>query len=284
MCQFGDRLIEPQMEPRRHKETIIMADHTERNQVVLITGASRSVGLQLARELAQRHARLILLDLPSEAWAGIADELTNLGADKVHTGTADVTKPEQLQQAVEAAEKVVGPVDVLIANAGVGMDTPVNPFSLESIRKQVDVNFLGVANSIAAVLPGMIERKSGQLVAIASMSSYRGLPGMAGYCSSKAGVVVMMDSLRVDLRPLGIRCTTVNPGWINTGVIHTIKSAKPGVTPLPLAASRIASAIVRKQEYVCFPLWLRSLFILNRLQPTGTGDWILKILWKWFGG
>ena len=87
-----------------------------------------------------------------------------------------------------------------------------------------------------------------------------------------------------DLRPLGITCTTVNPGWINTGVMHTIKSAKPGVTELPVAAKRIAAAIVAKKEYVCFPLWLRSLFILNRIQPTTTGDWMLKILWKWFGG
>jgi NAD(P)-dependent dehydrogenase (short-subunit alcohol dehydrogenase family) len=254
------------------------------SQIVLITGSSRSVGLQLAREFAQRHAKLILLDLPSESWAGVSEELTKLGASAVHTGIADVTKPEQLQQAVQEAEKVVGPVDVLIANAGVGLDTPVDPFSLESIRKQVDVNFLGVANSIAAVLPGMLEKKRGHLVAIASMSAYRGLPGMAGYCSSKAGVMVMMDSLRVDLRPLGITCTTVNPGWINTGVIHTIKSAKPGVTSLPVAAKRIASGIARKHEYICFPLWLRSLFILNRLQPTRTGDWMLGILWKWFGG
>ncbi|MFT3882213.1 MAG: SDR family NAD(P)-dependent oxidoreductase [Gemmatales bacterium] len=257
---------------------------SSQSQVVLITGSSRSVGLQLAREFAHRNAKLILLDLPSESWEGVTEELTKLGATAVHTGVADVTKPEQLQAAVQEAEKAIGPVDVLIANAGVGLDTPVDPFSLESIRKQVDVNFLGVANSIAAVLPGMIERKRGQLVAIASMSAYRGLPGMAGYCSSKAGVVVMMDSLRVDLRPLGITCTTVNPGWINTGVIHTIKSAKPGVTPLPAAAKRIASAIARKHEYVCFPLWLRSLFILNRLQPTRTGDWMLGILWKWFGG
>lgn len=219
----------------------------------------------------QRHARLILLDLPSEPWTGIAEELTTLGAKHVHIAAANVTKPDELLQVVQDAEKTVGPVDVLIANAGIGMDTPVAPFHLDSIRKQVDINFMGVANSIAAVLPSMHMRGSGHLAAIASLSSYRGLPGMAGYCSSKAGVVVMMDSLRVDLKPHGITCSTINPGWINTGVIHTITSAKPGVTPLPIAARRIASAIERKQPYVCFPLWLQTLFILNRLQPTRLG-------------
>lgn len=254
------------------------------NQVVLITGASRSLGLQLAREFAQRSAKLILLDLPTQPWTGVAEELIKLGAKSVHTASADVTKSDELKTVVQECEKTVGPVDLLIANAGVGLDTPVAPFDLMSIHKQVEVNFLGVANSIAAVLPGMQERKAGHLVAIVSMSSYRGLPGMAGYCSSKAGAAVMMDSLRVDLKPMGITCTTVNPGWINTGVIHTIKSAKPGITLLPSAARKIASGIERRKQYICFPLWLRTLFILNRLQPTGLGDWMLKVLWKLFGG
>jgi short-subunit dehydrogenase len=254
-----------------------------RGQIVLITGASRSLGLQLAREMAARSAKLILLDLPTEPWTGIAEELKKLGAGEVYTGAADVTKPEELKQAVTEAEKVVGSATVLIANAGVGLDTTVDPFSLESIHKQANINFLGVANTIAAVLPGMIERKAGHLVAVVSLSSYRGLPGMAGYCASKSAACVMMDSLRVDLKPYGIACTTLNPGWINTGVIHTIHAPKPGVTELPVAARKLANAIVRKQPYVCFPLWLRTLFILNRLQPTRVGDWMLMVFWRWFG-
>jgi short-subunit dehydrogenase len=251
-------------------------------KVVLITGASRSLGLQLAREMAQRNASLILLDLPSQSWTGIAEELTSLGAALVHTGYADVTQPEQLKTAVHEAEKVVGPVSVLIANAGIGLDTPVDPFNLESIHKQTNINFLGVANSIAAVLPGMIARKAGHLVAVVSLSSYRGLPGMAGYCASKAGASVMMDSLRLDLRQYGIDCTTLNPGWINTGVVHTITAAKPGVTELPVAARKLANAIVKRKLYVCFPWWLRALFVLNRLHPIRYGDWMTMVFWRWF--
>ncbi|MFO0815464.1 MAG: SDR family NAD(P)-dependent oxidoreductase [Gemmatales bacterium] len=251
-------------------------------QVVLITGASRSLGLQLAREMAMRNAKLLLLDLPSESWSGIAEELKALGAGDVYTGSADVTKPDELNQAVMDGEKVTGPVTVLIANAGIGLDTTVSPFHLESIHRQASINYLGVANSIAAVLPGMIERKAGHLVAVVSLSSYRGLPGMAGYCSSKAAACVMMDSLRLDLKPFGIACTTLNPGWIDTGVVHTITASKPGVTKLPEAARRLAAGIVRRKPYICFPLWLRTLFILNRLQPTTWGDWITMQFWRWF--
>lgn len=253
-------------------------------KVVLITGASRGLGLQLAREMAQRQAKLILLDLPSESWTGIVDDLNKMGSPQVYTSAGDVTKADELRATVEEAEKAVGAVDVLIANAGIGLDTPVVPFSLESIRKQTDINFVGVANTIAAVLPGMIARKTGHLVATVSMSSYRGLPGMAGYCASKAAAATMMDSLRVDLKPYGIHCTTLNPGWIRTGVLHTITAAKPGVTELPVAARKLVNGIVKKKPYVCFPLWLRSLFILNRLQPTFMGDWMLMTMWKWFGG
>lgn len=252
-------------------------------KVVLITGASRSLGLQFAREMAQRNASLILLDLPSQPWTGIAEELKSLGACVVHTGSADVTKPEELKEAVQEAEKVVGPVSVLIANAGIGLDTPVEPFDLASIHTQTNINFLGVANSIAAVLPGMIARKVGHLVAVVSLSSYRGLPGMAGYCASKAGACVMMESLRLDLRKYGIDCTTLNPGWINTGVIHTITSPKPGVTDLTVAARRMAQAIVKRKPYVCFPFWLRALFVVNRLHPTRYGDWMTMVFWRWFG-
>lgn len=253
-------------------------------KVIVITGASRSLGLQFAKEFAQRGARLGLIDLPGQPWEGIAEELKKAGAVDVAIESADVTIAEDIHRAIESAKSKLGPIDVLISNAGIGLDTPVDPFSLESVHKQIQVNYLGVANSIAAVLPGMVARKSGHLVTTGSISSYRGLPGMAGYCASKSAVVVMMDSLRVDLKPYGIKCTTLNPGWIRTGVIHTINAAKPGVTELPVAASIMAKAIVRQKPYVCFPLWLRTLFILNRLQTTNMGDWMLRKMWKWFGG
>lgn len=253
-------------------------------KVVLVTGASRGLGLQMARELASKQAKLILLDLPSEPWRGIAEELTQLGAQMVYTGSGDVTQLSTLQQSVDEAQKAVGPVDIVIANAGIGLDTTVIPFSIDSIRRQADINFVGVANTFATVIPAMIARKSGHLVATVSMSSYRGLPGMAGYCASKAAAATMMDSLRVDLKPYGICCTTLNPGWIRTGVLHTISAAKPGVTELPVAARKLVRGIIRRQPYVCFPLWLRSLFILNRLQPTSMGDWMLMKLWQVFGG
>jgi NAD(P)-dependent dehydrogenase (short-subunit alcohol dehydrogenase family) len=259
-------------------------DDTALGMVVLITGASRGLGRALAGEFASRQAKLVLLDLPGSAWEETTEEMKRLGSPAVFAIAADVTRIDELQRGVQEAEQLLGPVDVLIANAGVGIDTPVLPFAPEGFVKQVEINLNGVANSIAAVLPGMQTRQSGRLVAIASLAGYRGLPGLAGYCASKAGVIALMDSMRLDLKKFGIRCTTVCPGWINTGVFHTLTAAKPGVIELPVAARRIAQGILRGKLFISFPTWLRLLFVFNRLQSARVGDWMLRVFWKMFGG
>jgi NAD(P)-dependent dehydrogenase (short-subunit alcohol dehydrogenase family) len=221
--------------------------------VVMITGAAAGLGHALAEEFARRSARLILIDLPGKDWRAAETQLRKLGATQVYLSAADVTRMDQLQEAVRDAEQAVGTIDILIANAGVGIDTPVDPLALEGIQKQIAVNLTGVANSLACVLPGMQGRRRGQLVAIASLAGYRGLPGLDGYCASKAGVIALMDSMRLDLRKFGIICTIICPGWINTGVMHNLTSVKPGITDLPVAARKIARAIERKKPFLAFP-------------------------------
>jgi len=248
--------------------------------IVLITGAARGLGRSLAQEFARRRSRLLLFDLPGTEWKNAVEELQQLGAPFVFHGEGDVTDPESLVQFTRAC----GGIDVLIANAGIGINTTVSPFVVEEFKRQIDVNLTGVANSIAAVLPGMIERRSGHIVAIASLAGYRGLPGLAGYSASKAGVIALMESMRVDLKQFGIRCTTVCPGWIDTGVLHNLSAAKPGVVPIEIAARKIAAGILRKRAFIAFPRWLRLLFALNRIQGAGASDWMLQFLWKRFGG
>jgi NAD(P)-dependent dehydrogenase (short-subunit alcohol dehydrogenase family) len=257
---------------------------TNQPQVILITGAARGLGRALAEEFARQHAKLALLDLPNSQLIDVAYELHKLGAPGVYIASVDVTSVERLSKALAESIETLGPIDVLVANAGIAIDTPMTPFALDAFKKQIDVNLVGVANSIAAVLPGMLQRQSGHIVAIASLSGYRGLPGLAGYCTSKAGVIALMDSVRVDLRKHGIRCTTVCPGWINTGVYHTLTSAKPGVTDLQTAARKIVRAVNHGKQFLAFPKWLWLLFVLNRNLPTRIGDWMLRGFWKMFGG
>src|SRR5262249_48943196 len=152
------------------------------NQVVLITGAAQGIGRQLALQLAREDAVIAAVDLDAELLKGLEVELAG---KRFASAVADVTDRPALFAAVKALEGGLGPVDLLIANAGIGRETSALAFQAEAIEAHVRVNLIGVANSVEAVLPGMLARHSGQLVAISSMASYRGLPRMAGYCASK---------------------------------------------------------------------------------------------------
>src|SRR5579885_97065 len=183
------------------------------NQVALVTGAGSGLGRQLALRLAAEGARIAAVDLSAEALAKLTAELAG---KPVATAVADVADVNALRAAVPQLEQQLGPVDLLIANAGIGRETSALAFRAEDVAAQVNVNLIGVANSIDAVLPGMLARRRGHLAAISSLASYRGLPKMAGYCASKAGVNNLLDGLRLELKPLGIAVTTICPGWIRT--------------------------------------------------------------------
>ena len=117
----------------------------------------------------------------------------------------DVTDLAATRAAVKDLEGRLGPTDLLIASAGIGRKTAADTFSAEEVNAHIQVNLIGVVNAVDAVLAGMRERRRGHLVVLSSLASYRGMPFMAGYCASKAGVNALFDSLRLELR-LRRRC------------------------------------------------------------------------------
>jgi NAD(P)-dependent dehydrogenase (short-subunit alcohol dehydrogenase family) len=243
------------------------------NRVVLITGAASGIGRQLALDLADEGAAVAALDRQADALAALASELKAKGR-RVATAVADVTDLSAVRAAVAQLEAQLGPTDVLIASAGVGRETPLTPFDAAEFAATVHVNLLGVANSIDAVLGGMRERRRGHLVALSSLASYRGLPRMAAYCASKAGVNALMDSLRVELRPLGIHCTTVCPGWIKTPMTSQLKL--PGLRMMEVsdAARRIVAAVRGQRPFLAFPPNNAWQVRLLRYLPRPVSDWM----------
>src|SRR5262249_60986560 len=137
---------------------------------------------------------------------------------------------------------------------GIGRETSALGFRAEDVEAQVRVNLVGVANSVEAVLPGMIGRKAGHLVAISSLASYRGLPKMAGYCASKAGVNALMEALRFELRPHGVAVTTVCPGWIRTPLTANINVPHLYMMEVGDAARRIVEAARQRPSFGAFPV------------------------------
>jgi short-subunit dehydrogenase len=244
-------------------------------RVVLITGAASGLGRQLALELAGAGAAIAAVDVAAEPLARLPAALPGKA---VATAVADVTDRPALHAAVGDLVRQLGPVDLLIANAGIGLETSADPFRAADVEAQVRVNLIGVANSIETVLPGMLERGRGHLVGISSLASYRGLPRMAGYCAGKAGINALLDALRLEVRPRGIAVTTICPGWIRTALTANIRVAQPYLMEVEDAARRIVEAIRRRRPFYAFPPPAARRVRLLRWLPCGVSDWALRRL------
>jgi len=242
-------------------------------RVVLITGAGSGIGRQLALELARAGAAVAALDLRPELLEALAKDLSG----RRHAwATADVTDRTGLREAVAQLGHQLGPIDLLIASAGIGIETPGLDFHAEDFETIVRVNLIGVANSIDAVLPGMLSRRSGHLAALSSVASYRGLPRLAGYCASKAGVNALLDALRVELRPHGIAVTTLCPGWVRTPMTEALALPAADVLSPGEAAQHILRALRRRQAFCAFPSRLAWRARLLRWLPCGASDWLTR--------
>ena len=241
------------------------------NRVVLITGAGSGIGRQLSLTLAAEGARIGALDLQA---AGLETLAKELDGKPFARATADVTDFRCLAEAVWQLEAQLGPTDILIACAGIGRETSALDLRAEEVADHIRVNLIGVANSIAAVLPGMRQRRQGHLVALSSLASYRGMPRMAAYCASKAGVNALMDALRVELRRSGIAVTTICPGWIRTPMTTNIVVGNVPMMTVEDAVQRMVAAIRARKTFVAFPSGLVWQVRLLRYLPLRAGDWL----------
>ncbi|MFM2096212.1 MAG: hypothetical protein RIS70_3336, partial [Planctomycetota bacterium] len=249
------------------------------DKTVLITGASSGIGRGLAQHCVRAGARVGLIARRSALLEELAEELaTELAADatpqpqsnrpRCAWRAADVGNAEQMREAMLGLEAELGPCDVVIANAGIYRKTDGLDFDANAANQVVVTNLQGVINAFAPVLPGMVQRRRGNLVAVTSLLAMLGYPGAAAYSASKAAVVRLMDCLRIDLHSQGIRVTTVCPGYVDTAMITdhdraTVKS----IVPVDVAARKIAKAIERGKARCEFPRSLRLLIGLAGWLP-----------------
>ncbi len=243
------------------------------NRVILITGAGSGIGRQMAVQLHREGAAIAALNVKPDGLASLAAELRET---RLATAVGDVTSRDSLYPVVRELERRLGPTDVLIANAGIGSATAADPYDADGIEAMIRVNLVGVSNSIGAVLPGMIERRRGQVVGIASIASYRGMPKMAGYCASKAGVCALLEAIRVEVQPVGIGVTTICPGWIRTPLTDNIDVPHIFLMEPDLAVRRILDAVRRRKAYFAFPGPTVRRARLLRWLPAGASDWLVR--------
>lgn len=242
--------------------------------VAIVTGASTGLGAALARELATRGDRVGLIARRRELIDELAAELTRNGGQVVAVA-ADVGDRAALSRAVDSIRQQLGPIDLMIANAGLGRPDFIDPFSVDDIEAMIRVNLLGVIYSVNAVLPEMLARRRGQFVGISSMGAYNGMPGSGGYCGTKAAVSTFLKGLRIQLRDTGVRITTVCPGFVRTPMTDVNDFKMPWLLEPDVAARMVLRAIDRGVKVYNFPWQLAALtHVLKRLP-----DWCIA---KWF--
>ncbi|HEV8491547.1 MAG TPA: SDR family NAD(P)-dependent oxidoreductase [Candidatus Angelobacter sp.] len=247
------------------------------NKVVLITGASSGIGRGLALELARRGAKLGLLARRKELLEELAAEISAENNQReVLILAADVQDASAMRQAGQHLSSKWGPVDVLIANAGVGVTNSGAEIDAEKLSAVININVVGAANSVAAVLPEMLARGCGHLVVLSSLAAYRGVPKSAAYCASKAGVSAMFESFRLDLEPSGINVTIIHPGFIRTPLTAGRKARLPWLMEVDQAVNKILGAIEKRKKSYAFPWQLATIVRLGMIMPNSIYDWLAR--------
>jgi len=183
--------------------------------IALITGASRGIGLAIARELAQLGARLSLCARDAARLESAGADLRRNGFDSL-TMVADVTHSNEIQKLVERTHRELGPIDILINNAGIGRFGPAHQMSEADWDAVLDTNLKSVFLVTRAVVPGMIERKRGHVVNISSLAGKNAFAGGGIYCASKWGLMGLTTCMAEDLRAHNIRVSAVCPGSVAT--------------------------------------------------------------------
>ncbi|PLZ99620.1 ketoacyl reductase [Fischerella thermalis CCMEE 5268] len=214
------------------------------NKTVLLTGASRGLGVYIAHALAKEQATVIGISRSKSGLDKTCNEVQALGGHFIGF-TFDIRDLENLSALIQHIHNTITPVDILINNTGVEIYQSFTNYSLEDLQSVLTTNLLAAMELTRLLLPSMLERGNGHIVNISSLAGKKGVPYNSIYSASKAGLIMWTDSLRQELVGTGIKFSAICPGYISeTGM--TVDSGLP--TPILAGIStpeEVAKAVIR---------------------------------------
>lgn len=248
-----------------------------KGKVVFITGASSGIGAALAREFHNQGAHLVLVARRIERLEALRAELRD-DSIKTLVYPCDVTREEDLLRVVDFARAELGSLDIVVANAGFGVNGFIEKLKLEDFHRQFETNVYGVIRTLYATLTDL-KRSRGRFVVIGSGMGYFSLPGTAPYSMSKFAVRAFCDSLREELYPQGIAVTHIWPGFIATEFRHVSNQGKwqefsrdpvpQWIQCSPTKAARIiVKAIEKKKAHQAITFHARFAVFISRFFPS----------------
>jgi NAD(P)-dependent dehydrogenase (short-subunit alcohol dehydrogenase family) len=248
---------------------------TVKGKVVLVTGAARGIGAGVARALAAKGAKVALVGLEADELAAVAAEC----GEDAGAWEADVTSWDDLEKATAAIVARYGRIDVVLANAGIaatGFTRSIDPAAFERV---INVDLLGVWRTVRVTLPHLIESR-GYAMLVSSAAAIVQIPGNAAYSAAKAGVEAFANSLRAEVKHLGVDVGVIHPTWIATDMVNSadehpvfgeLRGKQPGLAgktyPLSLAVDLITKGLVRRARVVHVPGWVGVAKLFRALIP-----------------
>jgi NAD(P)-dependent dehydrogenase (short-subunit alcohol dehydrogenase family) len=234
------------------------------HRVVWVTGASGGIGRALCLRLAGEGARVAASARPSAALSSLTD---GDPSGRIAAFPLDVRDEAATRSTVDAVERVLGPVDLAVLNAGAHIPMSARNFSESTARDLMTVNYLGVVHGMAALLPRLIERRGGHIAVVSSLAGYRGLPTAAAYGPTKAALINLCEALAPELADANIRLQLISPGFVRTPLTDRNTFPMPFLMDVERAVDVICAGLESARFEIAFPRRLAWVLKLARLLP-----------------
>ena len=245
------------------------------NKIVLITGASSGIGYSLAKSLPNEKCQLALVSRRKDKLDELNSQLINSGI-KFHTYSCDVGSKDEVKNIYQKIKNDFGRIDIAILNAGTSHRADIKTYSAEIAKKIFDVNIFGIINFVEQLLPDFIERKEGIIAGVSSLAESRGYPRSGFYNASKAAASLMLESLRVELKPFNIKVIIVKPGFVRTAMTDKNEFHMPFLMDVDKAVKIIIEGIKKEKRIIQFPLPVVISSKLTRFVPNWLFDYLMS--------
>ncbi|MHB1785010.1 MAG: SDR family NAD(P)-dependent oxidoreductase [Acidimicrobiales bacterium] len=235
----------------------------------VVTGATRGIGRAVVAALVGSGASVGCVARSRDDLVSLQQELAAQG--RIEIAPANVGVRSEIESALDALSGALGRVDVLVNNAGIGLYGPVARLDPDDAERLMRVNYLGTVYATSAVLPQMLQRRSGHILNVASIAGRLGSPFEAAYSASKFAVVGFTEALALEVAPFGVKASVVNPGPVDTGFFSARGHPYARRSPRPVPAADVAKAVLGALERQGFektvPKALRFAVIARQVLP-----------------
>ena len=238
------------------------------NKVVLLTGASSGIGYSLAKSLPKENCSLALISRRKNILKQLETELKNR-RNRVISYSCDVSNIDEVRETYSQIKNDFGKVDIAILNAGISHRADVKNYSAEIAEKIFNVNVFGIINFVEQLLPEFLERREGIIVGVSSLAEVRGFPKSGFYNASKSAASLLLESLRIELKPFGVNVITIKPGFVRSPMTDKNDFRMPFLMDIDEATNSIIKGLRKEKQIIQFPL------------PIVFGAKIMKLLPNW---